>query len=74
MLLTDSVDGRLVRVVNVHGDGATGHRLMELGFIQGACVEVLGRAPFGDPLRVRVGEFDLSLRARDASRVVVENP
>jgi Fe2+ transport system protein FeoA len=44
---------------------------MELGLIEGARVRVLGRAPLGDPLRVRVGDYDLSLRRQDARLIDV---
>ncbi len=73
MLLTDSTDGRPVRVLDVREHGPSGRRLMELGLITGALIQVLGRAPLGDPLRVRVGDFDLSLRLGDAANVVVES-
>jgi Fe2+ transport system protein FeoA len=44
-------------------------RLMEMGLIEGACVEVVGRAPLGDPLHVRLGDYELSLRREEAELV-----
>lgn len=44
---------------------------MELGVIEGAEVQVVRRAPLGDPLQVRVGDFDLSLRHSDAELIDV---
>ncbi len=44
---------------------------MELGLIEGTEVEVLGRAPLGDPIRLRVGDYDLSLRSNEASLIDV---
>lgn len=53
----------------VRGESNTSYRLMELGFIDGVEARVLGRAPFGDPLRVRVGDCDMSIRSADAALV-----
>jgi len=42
---------------------------MEMGLIEGARVEVLGCAPLGDPLHVRLGDYELSLRREEAALV-----
>lgn len=59
-----------VRVTSVR-PGAMSYRLMELGLIEGAEVQVLRRAPLGDPMHVRVGDYQLSLRTADADLVDV---
>jgi Fe2+ transport system protein FeoA len=45
------------------------YRLMEMGLIEGARVEVLGRAPLGDPLHIRLGDYELSLRCEEAELI-----
>jgi ferrous iron transport protein A len=60
-----------VQIRRVHGNGPLACRLMEMGLVDGAHVEVIGRAPLGDPIRVRVNDFDLSLRSEDAALVEV---
>jgi ferrous iron transport protein A len=48
-------------------------RLIELGFIEGARVELLHQGPFGgDPIAVRVDESTVALRRRDAAAILVE--
>ena len=48
-------------------------RLIELGLVEGARVEVLHQGPFGgDPIAVRVNEATIALRRRDAALVTVE--
>jgi len=47
-------------------------RLLEMGIIEGAPVEVLGFAPLGDPMRVRVFGYTLAIRKYEASLVEVE--
>jgi ferrous iron transport protein A len=47
-------------------------RLIEIGFVPGEAVEVIGEArPGGDPLAVRVGGTCFALRRREASAVFV---
>lgn len=60
-----------VRVTRVRHGGPVSHRLMEMGFIQGAEVKVIRRAPLGDPLQVRIGDYDLSVRSAEASLIDV---
>ena len=47
-------------------------RLLEMGFVEGAKVEILHEGPFGrDPLAVRVDDLTVALRRRDADVVLV---
>ena len=48
-------------------------RLIEMGFIEGAEIEVLHEGPFGrDPIAVRVGSATVALRRRDAMAILAE--
>lgn len=62
---------KAVRVTQVHIQCPSGYRLMEMGVIEGAELQVLRRAPLGDPLQVRLGDYELSMRARDAELIDV---
>ena len=47
-------------------------RLIELGFVEGARVEVLHEGPVGrDPIAVRVNNTTIALRRREAMAVLV---
>jgi ferrous iron transport protein A len=63
-----------VLAVEMQGDGdVIGRRLMELGFIQGAVVEVRHQAPFtSDPIAVMVRGMVVALRRYEAKRISVE--
>jgi ferrous iron transport protein A len=63
--------GQAGRVERLDGDPALVQRLYEIGVLDGETVEVLGFAPLGDPVEVRVGNTRLSLRKREASAVTV---
>ena len=64
--------GERVRITRIEGGDSLVQRLMEMGLIEGEVVEVVGFAPFGDPMEVRLGDYRLSLRRVEAARVEVE--
>ena len=64
--------GERGRVTALEGGDVLIQRLMEMGLLDGEEVEVLGFAPLGDPMEVRVGDGRLSLRRTEAARVRVE--
>lgn len=64
--------GRSAIVLNLEGDPALVQRLYELGMFEGERVEILGFAPLGDPIELRVGNTRLSLRRSEAAAVIVE--
>ena len=48
-------------------------RLIELGFVEGARVQILHEGLFGrDPIAVRVNEATVALRRREAASILVE--
>jgi len=57
-----------------HVGGERSFRIMELGFVPGTRVELVGVAPLGDPLEFLVRGSSLSIRRADAAEVrVVRN-
>jgi len=60
-----------LRITHVRPGSRLSLRLMEMGFVEGAQVQVLRRAPLGDPLHVRLGDYELSLRSSEAELVDV---
>ena len=61
-------------VVAVSGDQEFRRRLLEMGFCNGTCVELLRRAPFGDPIEFRLRGYCLSLRSEQARHVTIRVP
>lgn len=47
-------------------------RLLEMGFIEGTGIEVLGFAPLGDPMRIKIYDAIIAIRKHEASFVEVE--
>ncbi len=64
--------GRAARVVAIEGGGSMAVRLLEMGLTPGTRIELIKRAPLGDPLEFRVRGYHVSLRRAEAERVRVE--
>lgn len=68
----DSLEaGVAARVVAVEGEGAVARRLMEMGVVPGAPVRVVKAAPLGDPLEIRVRDYNLAVRRGEAQTIKV---
>jgi ferrous iron transport protein A len=61
--------GQRGRVEEVLGEDALVQRLMEMGVLEGEEIEVLGFAPLGDPMEIRLRDYRLSLRRNEAARI-----
>jgi Fe2+ transport system protein FeoA len=48
-----------------------GRRLLELGFVPGATVDVIRQAPFAGPMQYRVRGVSLSMRSSEANCIQV---
>jgi ferrous iron transport protein A len=64
--------GQRAIVEAVAGEDAVVQRLLEMGLLEGEEIEVLGFAPMGDPMEIRLRDFRMSLRRREAAGVTVQ--
>ncbi len=60
------------RIVEVGGERSFRRRLMELGFLPGVELVLLGVAPMGDPLDVELRGCRFSIRRAEAQAVRLE--
>ena len=70
--LRDAKVGDTVKVVKLHGEGATKRRIMDMGITKGVDIFVRKVAPLGDPVEVTVRGYELSLRKADAEMIEVQ--
>jgi ferrous iron transport protein A len=70
--LSELDPGERGRVTAVAGDADATRRLMDMGLIRGTTVEVVRRAPLGDPIEVKLRGFMLTLRRAEAEHITVE--
>ncbi len=64
--------GETVKVVKLHGEGATKRRIMDMGLTKGVEVYIRKVAPLGDPVEITVRGYELSLRKADADMIEIE--
>ena len=70
--LRDAKVGDTVKVVKLHGEGATKRRIMDMGITKGTPIYVRKVAPLGDPVEVTVRGYELSIRKGDAESIEVQ--
>jgi len=63
--------GQRARVEAVAGEDVLVQRLLEMGLLEGEELEVIGFAPLGDPMEIRLRDYRLSLRRSEAARISV---
>jgi len=69
--LADLAPGQRGTVTRLLGENTFTQRLMQLGFVEDTQVQLIRRAPTGDPLEVEVMGYALSLRLADAQLIHV---
>ena len=71
-LLSELRPGEKGKVVKVSGGGGISRRLLAMGVIRGAGIEVERVAPLGDPIEVKIKSYHLSFRREEAANIIVE--
>lgn len=67
--LHDGKKGNLIRITQLDMEGIMRRRLLDLGFVPGAIVEVLKKSPLGDPVAYRVSQTTIALRKEESSKI-----
>ncbi|MCR5824476.1 MAG: ferrous iron transport protein A [Lachnospiraceae bacterium] len=70
--LRDLHVGESAKVVRLHGEGPVKRRIMDMGITKGVEVYVRKVAPLGDPMELKIRNYELSLRKADAEMIEVE--
>ncbi len=70
--LKDIKPGLQARIFCHHSRGPIRQRLLDLGFVPQTKIEVLRRAPLGDPIECRVANYKVALRKSEAELIEVE--
>ena len=71
MNLNELKPGQSARIDNVGGEGALRQHFLDMGVIPGTEVTLVQFAPMGDPLELRIHEYELTLRLADAEKISV---
>ncbi len=72
MNLAQMNPGESGRILGVGNVGAMRRRLADMGAVKGTKVQVVKRAPLGDPIEVKLKGYSLTLRKQEAAAIDVE--
>ncbi len=67
--LVNGEKGNLIKITTLNLEGVMRRRLLDLGFVAGAQVEVVRKSPLGDPIAFRVSQTTIALRKEESSRI-----
>lgn len=73
MTLYQLKSGQKAVVSQVDLEGEKLIKLNQMGLTCGTCVEVIKRAPMGDPIEIALRGYRLCLRGKEAQKIVVED-
>ena len=59
-------------ILSVGGEGSLRQHLLDMGIIPGAEAKMIRLAPMGDPLEIRIHDYELTLRLADAERIKIK--
>ena len=66
--------GESALIESVGGSGSQRQHLLDMGVIPGTEVTLVKLAPMGDPMELRIYDYELTLRLEDAERIGVSEP
>lgn len=72
MKLENLAIGKSAMIVSVGGTGALRQHFLDMGLIQGTEVTMVKYAPMGDPIEIKIHDYELTLRKEDAQKIEVK--
>ncbi|MBU0477054.1 MAG: FeoA family protein [bacterium] len=72
MVLSELKPGQGGKITKISGKGSVRRRILDMGVVKGADIEMERVAPLGDPIEVKIKGYHLSLRKEEASDIHVE--
>lgn len=60
------------RIININMDSLMRRKLTDMGLVRGTEFKVDGQAPLGDPIKITLRGYNLTIRKRDAKNILVE--
>ena len=72
MTLNDIAVGESCTVTKLNDGGEIRRRILDMGITKGVEVFIRKVAPLGDPIEVKVRNYELSIRKADAEMIEIE--
>lgn len=67
--LSTAQSGAALQITHIDVQGVLRRRLLDLGFVPGAVIQVLQRSPLGDPVAFRVNNTTVALRREETDLI-----
>ena len=72
MKLEELAIGKSAVILSVGGEGALRQHFLDMGLIQGTEVTMVKYAPMGDPMEIKIHDYELTLRKEDAHKIEMQ--
>ena len=72
MTLDGLKTGQSGKILQVNGQGALRHHLLDMGLTPGTVVTLRKVAPMGDPVQIELRGYELTLRLDEAQKMEIE--
>ena len=72
MKLEELAIGKSAVILSVGGEGALRQHFLDMGLIQGTEVTMVKYAPMGDPMEIKIHDYELTLRKEDAHKIEIK--
>lgn len=67
--LYDGKKGDVIRLTSLSLEGVMRRRVLDLGFVPGAIIEIVRKSPLGDPIAFRVSQTTIALRKEESLKI-----
>ncbi len=64
--------GDKAKVIKLSGKVNLRKKLLDMGIVSGATIEMIRHAPLGDPVQIKIKGYHLSLRKTEASHILIK--
>jgi len=72
ILMRQMKDNQSGTIAAIKANGELGRRIRDMGLVPGTPIKIQGRAPLYDPVALRVMNFTLTLRNKEADFIEVD--
>ena len=72
MRLDNLKQGQECKIKKNHSKGKLMHKLLDMGFVNNAKIEIIREAPLYDPMELKIQNYLVSIRKSEAKMIEVE--
>lgn len=71
MRLSELKPGKKATITQIQETGPARRRLMDMGLVKGSKLQIICKAPLGDPIEIEIRDYKLTLRKKEAENILV---